>query len=244
MKLLCVTILLLWKKDIRNRNILLVYYLIPLGFWAFMGTIFTAINSAAAETLTSMLTVLSVSTGALLGVPVSIAEFMAPPVQKAYKAGGIPMGVLIAGNIVSAFLHISLVAVIIYFLTPLAFKAAYPLNIPVYFISLLLFLIASIALGTLVGLVVKNQAKITLICQAVYMPSIMLSGAMFDSKLLPEGIQYAGMALPARWGYAAMTASDKWMQAVTVLPVMTLILAIISMIYTRRYLRPSGMVRI
>ncbi len=40
-----------WVLDLRNRGVLLTYYIIPLVFFAFMGGIFTTINPLAKETL-------------------------------------------------------------------------------------------------------------------------------------------------------------------------------------------------
>ena len=56
----------------------------------------------------------------------------------------------------------------------------------------------------MLGLAVKSQAKLTMAAQLVFLPSIMLSGIMFPSSLLPGPLEGAGRVFPAFWGYRAM----------------------------------------
>ena len=51
---------------------------------------------------------------------------------------------------------------------------------------------------------VKNQAKLTMIAQLVFLPSIMLSGIMFPIDLLPDFLETIGRIFPASWGYRLM----------------------------------------
>ena len=43
-----------------------------------------------------------------------------------------------------------------------------------------------------------------MIAQLVFLPSIMLSGIMFPSNLLPGFLQAIGRLFPASWGYRLM----------------------------------------
>ena len=62
----------------------------------------------------------------------------------------------------------------------------------------------SLSIGSILGLVVKNQAKLTMIAQLVFLPSIMLSGIMFPIDLLPDFLEAIGRIFPASWGYRLM----------------------------------------
>ena len=62
----------------------------------------------------------------------------------------------------------------------------------------------SLALGSVLGLAVKNQGKLTMAEQILFLPSIMLSGIMFPAGMLPEALQTAGKMFPAAWGYLLM----------------------------------------
>ncbi len=202
------SVLLQWKRNLRNKTVFLVYYLIPIGFWAFMGAIFSSINPLIKNELTQVLTVIAVSTGALLGVPVSLSESYTGDIKKAYIAGNIKLWFGVAGNFISAFLHLSIVSLLIFILTPVVFKTEKTPDTAVYILSLVLFMITSVALGSVIGLFVKDQGKLTLYSQAVYMPSLMLSGVMFDAAMLPKAFGAAGKLLPATWGFQAMNSGE------------------------------------
>jgi ABC-2 type transport system permease protein len=70
-----------------------------------------------------------------------------------------------------------------------------------------IFVIVSVAVGTLLGMLVKSQAKLTMISQLIFLPSIMLSGIMFPVKMLPKVLRTVGMIFPASWGFKLMTSS-------------------------------------
>ncbi len=91
-------------------------------------------------------------------------------------------------------------SLIIYLIAPLAFGAELPTNPFQYFVSLALFIAVSISVGSVLGLAMKNQAKLTMVFADLFLPSIMLSGIMFSISLLPKGFEIAGMLFPASWG--------------------------------------------
>ena len=208
MEVLAYSIILQWKRNLRNKNVLLLYYIIPLGFWAFMGAIFSSINPNMKSVLLEVLTVIAVSTGALLGVPISLSESYSGDIKKSYIAGNIKLWIGVISNFISAFIHLSIVSVIIYFLTPVTFHTGSGKNIPLYVLFLFLFLITSISVGCVIGLYVKDQGKLTIYSQIVYMPSLMLSGIMFDASMLPKAFELAGKLLPATWGFEALKSTE------------------------------------
>ncbi|MFU0828822.1 MAG: ABC transporter permease [Lachnoclostridium sp.] len=208
MELFAYSILLQWKRNLRNKDILLVYYLIPLGFWALMGAIFSAINPLMKKELIQVLTVVAVSTGALLGVPISLSESYTSEIKKIYITGNIKLWIGVVSNFISAFFHLSIVCVIIFLFTPIIFQAEKTPGLNIYIPSLALFMITSIGLGSVIGMYVKNQSKLTIYSQIAYMPSIMLSGIMFDASLLPKVLEAIGKLFPATWGFLAIKSSE------------------------------------
>ena len=60
------------------------------------------------------------------------------------------------------------------------------------------------SLGTAVGLSVGNQAKLTMISQIFFLPSILLSGILFPISYLPKALEVLGWLFPASWGYKLM----------------------------------------
>ncbi|MFD1175836.1 ABC transporter permease [Paenibacillus puldeungensis] len=190
-----------WKLDIRSKSLLITCYVVPLLFFAVMGGIFTSINPEAKYTLIQSMTVLGVSTGALMGLPPSLVEIYASDIKKVYKANGVPLYLGLVSMFLSAFIHLLIMCVIIYLVAPIAFDATPPVSLPLYFGSLAIFTAVSLSIGSILGLAVKSQAKLTMISQVIFLPSIMLSGIMFPVDLLPRIFEIVGKIFPATWGY-------------------------------------------
>ncbi len=201
-------IFLQWKLDIRNKGMILTYYLVPLVFFGFMGGIFASINPLAKDTLIQTMTVFAVSMGAFLGTPIPLVDLLRSDIKKAYKVGGIPLSVVILNNLISGFIHLFIVSLIIFFLAPLVFKAKIPNNLMLYFTSLAMFIFICSLLGSILGLFVKSTSKLAMVSQVLFLPSIMLSGIMFPSNMLPKVFEYVGKALPASWGYINMSKNN------------------------------------
>ena len=75
----------------------------------------------------------------------------------------------------SAFVHLMLMCTIILLIAPAAFDAALPANLPIFYGALAIYVAVSLALGSVLGLAVKNQGKLTMAEQILFLPSIMLS---------------------------------------------------------------------
>ncbi|MEY8484463.1 ABC transporter permease [Lachnospiraceae bacterium 48-21] len=93
---------------------------------------------------------------------------------------------------------------VIVLLAPVLFEAVLPAQLPIFFFALAIYIIVSLSIGSILGLIIKNQAKLTMIAQLVFLPSIMLSGIMFPIDLLPVFLEATGRFFPASWGYRLM----------------------------------------
>lgn len=210
MKAFLYNLSLQWKMDLRNKHIFIIYYLVPIIFFLFMGGIFTSINPESKQTLVQSMTVFSVTMGAALGTPIALIEVYSSDILKSYKTGNLPVWVPLLNNFISAFIHLFIVTLIILAIAPLAYGASLPQNLGFYFLSLFCFLFASISIGSVLGLLIKDVSKLTLLGQIIFLPSIMLSGIMFPSNMLPEFVQYIGYIFPATLGFLGMTAFEVW----------------------------------
>lgn len=198
-------VLLQWKLDIRSKSMLITCYVVPLLFFAFMGGIFTSINPEARDTLIQSMTVMGVSMGALVGLPQSLAEIYGGGIKRIYKVNGVPISFGAATLFLSALIHLLLMAVILYIAAPIVFGATPPADPPLFFAALAIFIAVSLGIGSVLGLSVKNQEKLTMVSQLVFLPSIMLSGIMFPVRMLPHLFETIGNIFPAAWGYRLMT---------------------------------------
>lgn len=208
MKAFLYGILLQWKLDLRNKGVLLTYYVVPLVFFGFMGGIFTSITPDTKSTLIQSMSIFGVTMGAILGMPIPISETYGSELKKSYQIGAIPMCIPIINNLISAFIHLFIMSTIIYFIAPAAFDASIPKNTTMHFIMLAIFIITSLSIGAILGLTIKTTSKLTMVSQFIFLPSLMLSGIMFPTKMLPNPLAIVGKIFPATWGFEMMKGNS------------------------------------
>ena len=198
------SLVLQWKLDIRSKSLLVTFYIVPLLFFLIMGGIFTSVSPGMGTTLIQSMIVMSVSMGAFLGLPPSLIETYGSDIKKIYKANGVPIHLGLVTMVLSAFVHLTMTCMVILQLASILFKASLPSQLPLFFLALAIYIFVSLSIGSILGLTVKNQAKLTMIAQLIFLPSIMLSGIMFPITLLPDFLQVIGRLFPASWGYRLM----------------------------------------
>lgn len=198
------SVALQWRLDIRSKSLLVTCYIVPLIFFLLMGGIFTSVMPEMGNTLTQSMIVMSVSMGAFIGFPPSLIETYGSDIKKIYKANGAPIYLGLVTMYLSAFVHLMISCLVIVLLAPILFKAILPTQLSIFFLALSLFIIVSLSIGSILGLIVRNPAKLTMIAQLVFLPSIILSGIMFPIHLLPDSLAILGRFFPASWGYRLM----------------------------------------
>ena len=198
------SVALQWKLDIRSKSLLVTFYIVPLIFFLIMGGIFTSVIPEMGSTLIQSMIVMSVSMGAFLGLPPSLVEIYGSDIKKIYNANGVPIYLGLVTILLSAFVHLMMICIVILLLAPILFKASLPTQLPIFLLSLTIYIIVSLSIGCILGLTLKNQTKLTMLAQLVFLPSIMLSGIMFPISLLPDFLQVIGHVFPAYWGYRLM----------------------------------------
>ena len=198
------SLVLQWKLDIRSKSLLVTFYIVPLIFFLIMGGIFTSVIPEMGSTLIQSMIVMSVSMGAFLGLPPSLVEIYGSDIKKIYNANGVPIYLGLVTILLSAFVHLMMTCIVILLLAPILFKASLPTQLPIFLLSLTIYIVVSLSIGSILGLTLKNQAKLTMLAQLVFLPSIMLSGIMFPISLLPDFLQVIGHVFPAYWGYRLM----------------------------------------
>ena len=111
------------KLDLRNKGILITYYIVPLIFFGFIGSIFSSINPLAKDTIIQSMSIFAVTMGAIIGSPTPLVALYGSEVKKAYKAANIPLSMPAISNFISAFINLSIVSLIIFFVAPIAFNS-------------------------------------------------------------------------------------------------------------------------
>ena len=173
-----------WKLDLRSRTMLITCYAVPLLFFAVMGGIFTSVMPESGETLIQSMSVFSVTMGALIGLPPSLAEIYRSDVKNAYQANGVPLSLGLFLTNISAFVHLLIMSFILYAIAPIAFDAKIPAHPGTYFVGLTTLIAVSLSIASVIGLAVKDTANTSMFSILLFLPSTMLSGIMFPSDML------------------------------------------------------------
>lgn len=191
------------KMDLREKGTLLNFYLVPLLFFFVMGSVFSSINPLMKTTLAASMTIFSITMGAVMGSPAPIVKMRESGTLRAFEVNGIPGTAVLAVQAISAFIHLFIVSLIIYTVSPIAFNSAVPQNPMLYFCVLILFLFASIGIGMLIGVIARNQSFATMLSMVIFLPSLLLSGIMFPADMLPKTFVWLGRIFPATYALQA-----------------------------------------
>lgn len=189
--------------DLRNKGTLLTYYVTPLVFFFVMGAVFSSTTPLLKSTLAASMTIFSVTMGSVMGTPTPLVQMRESGIIRAFRVNGIPGAATLAVSALSAFLHLLIVSMIIYLISPITFHSMFPQNAAAYFGTLALFLFASVGIGMLIGVVARGQAFATMLSMLIFLPSLLLSGIMFPTSMLPKALDYLGRIFPATYALQA-----------------------------------------
>ncbi len=186
-----------FKTDLRDRGILMTYYLVPLLFFAVIGSVFSSINPLMKPTLAASMSIFAVTMGAVMGSPIPIVKARESGTLRAFRVNGIPDAVFLVVQGVSAFLHLAVVSAVIYLVSPYLLHSQVPQFPLAYAGVLFLLLLTSIGIGLLIGTAAPGQSAASMLSMLVFFPTVMLSGIMFPASMLPATFRRAGMIFPA-----------------------------------------------
>ncbi|MFV0550558.1 MAG: ABC transporter permease [Anaerorhabdus sp.] len=214
-------IALQWKLNLRDKEIITVYYIVPLVFYLFMSGIFKTIMPGMDQTIIPTMCVFGATMGAMLGSPAPLIAVFATDIKKSYLVGGVPLYSALIVNFVSAFIHIFIMSCIIVFTAPIFFNATLPTNLT-FWIGLILFIFASLSISSIFGLYVKDSSEASMLGQCIFLPTVMLSGIMIPSSMLPSIFTTFAKILPGTWGFELMISNELTMQPILFLVVISI----------------------
>jgi ABC-2 type transport system permease protein len=195
-----------FRTGIRNKTLLLMNYLLPLGFYLLMGSIMPAINPPFRETIVPTMVVFAILAATLLGIPDPLVNAREAGILRSYKINGIPALSILVIPALATMLHLALVAAIITATAPLLFDAPTPVNWINYAWIVLVGAFACAGISVLIGVVSASTRITVLWSQLVYLPSMLLGGLMLPTSLLPETVARISRILPATQAMNALNA--------------------------------------
>lgn len=184
-------------NGLRDRSLLLMNYLFPLVLFLMLGALLGGISPTFHETLIPAMIAIAVMTSTLLGMPNPIVSSREVGVFRSYKINGVPAASLLSIPVLSSLLHMVLVSAIITLVAVPLFRANLPVHWGYFVLVGLLTIFAMAGLGMLIGVIASNSRATVLISQLFFVPSMMLSGMVMPSSMLPPNMQRVAMLLPA-----------------------------------------------
>jgi len=185
-----------FRTGIRNKTLLLMNYLFPLGFYAMMGLVMAEINPDFVETMIPAMVVFAILAATMLGLPDPLVTAREAGIFRSYKINGVPAFSILVIPALTTILHMVVVAIIITSTAPLLFDAPWPVNWPGFVVTFLAMAFACAGLGVLIGVISPSSRMTVLWSQLIFLPSMMLGGMMLPYSLLPETVRKIAQLLP------------------------------------------------
>ena len=185
-----------FRTGIRNRQMLFMNYLFPLGVYLLIGLIMVQINPLFGETAISSMVVFAIAAVALLGIPDPLVNASISGIFRSYRINGVPSISILTIPGLTTSLHLLIVVAIIVLTAPPLMDAPLPANWAGFIIALLATLLAMVGLGLLIGVIASSSRMTVLLSQLIFLPSMLVGGIMMPHDFLPEAIQKISLILP------------------------------------------------
>lgn len=186
-----------FRTGIRNRQLLMLNYLFPLGFYLLMGFIMTGINPMFREVIIPAMVVFAALSATLLGIPDPLVNARENGIFRSYKINGIPSISILLIPALTTIMHLMIVSVIIIISAPLMFDAPAPVNYLNFVVVLLALALASAGISVVIGVVSPSSRMTVLWSQLFFVPSMLLGGLMLPLSFLPPAAAKISLLLPA-----------------------------------------------
>jgi ABC-2 type transport system permease protein len=194
-----------FRIGIRNKQLLMMNYLFPLGFYLMMGFIMPSIFPPFREVIIPAMVVFAALASTLLGIPDPLVNARENGIFRSYKINGVPSLSILVIPALTTILHLAIVIVIITVSAPLLFDAPTPVTWADYIIILTTLAIACSGISVLIGVISPSSRMTVLWSMIIFIPSMLLGGMMMPLSLLPEIAGKFAQLLPATHAMNAFT---------------------------------------
>jgi len=151
-----------FHTGIRDKTLLLMNYLFPLGLYAMMGLLMAELNPPFVETMIPAMIIIAIMSGTVLSLPNPLVTAREASIFRSYKINGVPATSILTIPALTTILHMVVVAVIITATAPLFFSAPPPVNWPGFILFFLLAAFAHAGLGMLISVISSSTSAVVL----------------------------------------------------------------------------------
>lgn len=202
-----------FRSGLRDKTMLLMNYLFPLGFYFMMGLLMPKINPLFADTMVPALIIFSILASTALGMPNPLVSSRDAGVFRSFKINGIPAVSILGIPAIATLFHVTIVSIIILLTGSSLFGGKLPLNWGGFIVTYLAIAISGIGLGLLIGVISKNTRVTVLWSQLIFLPSMLVGGLMIPTSMLPASVQKIGMLLPSTYAMNAFNGLGQGIDA-------------------------------
>jgi ABC-2 type transport system permease protein len=118
-----------FRVGLRNKSLLLLNYLFPLGVYILMGMLLTELNPTFAATMIPAMVLVTMMSCTLLGMPNPVVESRESGIFRSFRINGVPALSIIIIPMLTSFVHIILVSAFITFTAgPFLMPASQPIG--------------------------------------------------------------------------------------------------------------------
>lgn len=186
-----------FRAGIRHKQLLMMNYLFPLGFYLVMGFILAEINPTFREDMIPAMIIFSTLAATLLGIPIALTTARENGIFRSYKINGVSAISILSITAATTILHLFAMAVVIAMSAPVLFDAHRPVNWPNFTLIFIITTINYASISVLIGVVSSSSRESILWSQLIFVGSILLGGLMIPHHLLPEVLGKISRLLPA-----------------------------------------------
>jgi len=192
-----------FRVGIRNKALMLMNYLFPLGCYLMFGALMGSVNPGFLQTIVPAMSVFAILSGALLGMPDTLVSSREAGIFRSYKINGVPAMSILAVPVLTSMLHALVVTILIALTAPALFDGVAPVNWAGFFLVFLVSAFALAGVGALIGVVSTSSRMTVLLSQLVFLPSMILGGLMLPSSLLTGVLGKVALILPTTYAMDA-----------------------------------------
>ncbi len=186
-----------FRTGIRDKTLLLMNYLFPLGLYGMLGFLMTELNPDFAETIIPAMILIAILSSTILGLPNPLVAAREAGIFRSYKINGVPAISILTIPALTTVLHTVVVAVIITATAPLFFDAPLPVHWPGFILFFLLVAFAHAGVGMLISVISSSTRAVVLWSQLIFLPSMLIGGLMIPYSMLPGALGKVALLFPA-----------------------------------------------
>lgn len=185
-----------FRTGIRDKILLLMNYILPIGLYAMLGFLMTELNPPFIEIVMPAMIIVAIMFSLVVSLPNPLVTAREADIFRSYKINGVPAISILTIPALTTILHTVVVAVIITTTAPLLFNAPLPVNWLNFIIFFLLAAFAHAGLGMLISVISSSTGTVVLWSQLIFIPS-MIIGVMIPHNMLPDTLSKVALLWPA-----------------------------------------------